>query len=83
MLVLTRRAGEALQIGDNIQITILSVSGDRVRIGIEAPAEISVLRAELIRDIQSANVAAAASGRGKILKSGSIRPSRLTPPADS
>jgi carbon storage regulator len=47
MLVLTRKIGEAIVIGDNIRITITSVQGDRVRLGISAPLEVCVDRAEV------------------------------------
>jgi carbon storage regulator len=47
MLILTRRPQQALLIGDDIQIKVLDVSGDRVRIGITAPREVKVLRQEL------------------------------------
>jgi carbon storage regulator len=47
MLVLTRTADEGIQIGDNVKFTILSVSGGKVRIGFEAPAEVQILRSEL------------------------------------
>jgi carbon storage regulator CsrA len=49
MLVLTRKANEQIQIGDNIVITILQVKGQSVRVGIEAPREVRVLRSELPR----------------------------------
>ena len=49
MLVLTRKANEQIQIGDNVVITILQVKGQSVRVGIEAPREIRVLRSELPR----------------------------------
>ena len=53
MLILTRKCGQAFQIGDNIRITITEVSGDKVRIGIDAPREMCVLREELVetRDV--------------------------------
>lgn len=47
MLVLTRRTDESIIIGDNIVITVLGVEGEKVKIGIEAPREITVLRQEL------------------------------------
>ena len=47
MLVLTRRVGEQIVIADEIRITVVSVRGDRVRIGIEAPRDISVERQEV------------------------------------
>ena len=62
MLVLTRKLDEAIQIGDDIKITILRVKGNTVRIGIEAPREVRVVRDELDRDeAQSAAGHAAAS----------------------
>lgn len=48
MLVLTRRLGETLVIGDNIKVRVLGISGGQVRIGIEAPQEVSVQREEII-----------------------------------
>jgi carbon storage regulator len=47
MLVLTRRAGEALRIGDDIEVIVMSVNGSQVRIGINAPREIAVDREEV------------------------------------
>ena len=47
MLVLTRKAGEAICIGDDIELRIVSVRGQKVRLAIEAPREVSVRRSEL------------------------------------
>ena len=47
MLVLSRRESERIRLGDSIVVTVVRVTGDRVRIGIEAPPEIRVLREEL------------------------------------
>lgn len=47
MLVLTRRTGEAITIGDNVEVRILEVNGEKVRVGIEAPQEIAVHREEV------------------------------------
>jgi carbon storage regulator len=49
MLVLSRRESERIRLGDSIVVTVVRVSGDRVRLGIEAPADIVVLRDELRR----------------------------------
>jgi len=47
MLVLSRRESERIKLGDSIVVTVVRVTGDRVRLGIEAPADILVLRGEL------------------------------------
>ncbi|MGQ9576684.1 MAG: carbon storage regulator [Thermoguttaceae bacterium] len=49
MLVLSRRENERIRLGDSIVVTVIRVAGDRVRLGIEAPAEVVVLRGELDR----------------------------------
>jgi len=48
MLVLTRKPHESLAIGDNIEITVLSVKGNQVQLGINAPKEVCILRDELL-----------------------------------
>lgn len=52
MLILTRRAGETLMIGDDVSITVLGVKGNQVRIGVNAPKNISVHREEIYQRIQ-------------------------------
>jgi carbon storage regulator len=52
MLVLSRRLGETLIIGDDIKITVLGISGNQVRLGIAAPKDVSVHREEVYRRIQ-------------------------------
>lgn len=49
MLVLSRKVGERILLGDRIRITVVRVSGGGVRLGIEAPADISVVREEVVR----------------------------------
>ena len=53
MLILTRRVGETLMIGDNISISVLGVKGNQVRIGIDAPKEVAVHREEIFKKIHS------------------------------
>lgn len=61
MLVLSRRVGERLVIGDDIVITIIDVRSDGVRIGIDAPRHVRVNRAEVLEAVTAANVEAARS----------------------
>lgn len=53
MLILTRKAGEKLLIGDDIEITILNVRGGQVKLGINAPKDVAVHREEIYRKIKS------------------------------
>ena len=58
MLILTRKSGEGLFIGDDIRITILEIRGKQIRLGIEAPTTVVVLREEIYRRIQEENLQA-------------------------
>jgi carbon storage regulator len=59
MLVLSRRAGESVVLGDDIVVTVLEVRGDVVRVGIEAPRSVKVHRAELLAQLEETNRQAA------------------------
>jgi len=52
MLILTRRVGENLRIGDEVAVTVLGVKGNQVRIGVDAPKSVSVHREEIYQKIQ-------------------------------
>ncbi len=58
MLVLSRKANETIKIGDDIELRVLEVKGDTVRIGIEAPKTVDILRGELIQSISDSNAEA-------------------------
>jgi carbon storage regulator len=53
MLVLTRKKHQSIMVGDNIEISVLDVIGDKVRIGIQAPREVSVFRKEVFLEIRA------------------------------
>lgn len=53
MLILTRRVGETLIIGDEVSVTVLAVKGNQIRIGVDAPKEVSVHREEIYQRIQT------------------------------
>jgi carbon storage regulator len=59
MLVLSRRAGESVVLGDDVVVTILEVRGDVVRVGIDAPRSVKVHRAELLAQLEETNRQAA------------------------
>ncbi len=56
MLVLTRKPGQSIVINDNIEVTILEVKGESVRIGIEAPKEVTIYRHEIYEEIKKENL---------------------------
>ncbi len=71
MLVLSRKPGEALRIGDDVEITIIEVKGDLVRIGIDAPRSVQIWRKEIWQQIVAENQKAAADS--------SVQPPKLPP----
>ena len=66
MLVLTRKRNESIVIGDDIEIRVLSVVGEKVRIGITAPREIPVFRKEVYLEIQQRRLEAGSSAREEV-----------------
>jgi carbon storage regulator len=61
MLILARRIGESIMIGDQVEISVVDIKGDQVKLGIKAPAQVKVYRSEVYAAIQEENRAAAAA----------------------
>ncbi len=68
MLALTRKKGESIVISDDIEVFILGIQGDQVRLGIEAPRSISIYRKEIYEQIQQQNKEAANSSEAVVNK---------------
>ena len=58
MLILARKENQSIMIGDNIEITIVNIKGDHIKIGINAPDNVKVYRKEIFEEIQKANLEA-------------------------
>lgn len=67
MLVLTRKKKQSLMLGDDIEVQVLEVNGEQVRLGIQAPASLRILRRELFTDVREGNVEAAIKTTPKAL----------------
>jgi carbon storage regulator len=72
VLVLSRRAGESIVIGDDVVVTVLEVRGDVVRVGIDAPRSVRVHREEVYRELQDANRAAAQADESAVASLSSL-----------
>jgi carbon storage regulator len=70
MLVLKRKTGEAIQIGDDIELTLLAIEGDQIKLGIKAPRQVDIHRKEVYLSIQEENTEASRSTGliGQLLK---------------
>lgn len=66
MLILSRKTGESLLVNENVEIKIIEVSGDKVKIGIDAPREVKILRKELSLTVESNKESSAALSPSKL-----------------
>ena len=62
MLILTRKLGESIVIGDNIKVTITDIKNGQIKLGITAPKDVTVNREEVVKEIKGGNVLPSASG---------------------
>ncbi len=72
MLVLTRRLGESINIGDDIKITVVDIDGKQVKVGIEAPRDISIFREEVYERIKQENLRASNASSDELKKAAQI-----------
>jgi carbon storage regulator len=68
MLILTRRVGETLMIGDDVTVTVLGVKGNQVRVGVDAPKDVAVHREEIYERIQKEQENSGNSSRTKAVE---------------
>ena len=66
MLVLTRKSNQSIMIGDDIEVSVLAIMGEKVRIGIQAPRDIPVFRTEVYLEIQQERVGASKGARADV-----------------
>jgi len=66
MLVLTRKSNQSIMIGDDIEVSVLAIMGEKVRIGIQAPRDIPVFRKEVYLEIQQERVGSPKGGREEV-----------------
>jgi carbon storage regulator len=80
MLILTRRAGERVVIGDDVYVTVMEVSGQTVRLGIAAPKGLPIFREEIYLAVQEENRAAAAAEADALPAQADALPARVPDP---
>jgi carbon storage regulator len=82
MLILARRIGESIMIGDQVELSVVDIKGDQVKLGIKAPSQVKVYRKEVYAAIQEENRAAAAAAPQSLPKlEGLISPGGIPPAA--
>jgi carbon storage regulator len=64
MLVLTRKSNQSIMIGDDVEVSVLSIMGEKVRLGISAPRDVPIFRKEVYLEIQAERGQVTAGGRG-------------------
>ncbi|MDR1857785.1 MAG: carbon storage regulator CsrA [Desulfovibrio sp.] len=72
MLILSRRAGESLYLGEDIRITVLGIQGRQVRIGLEVPGDVTVYREEVVRRVEEENRRALSASNEDVMVAASL-----------
>ncbi|HSB68410.1 MAG TPA: carbon storage regulator CsrA [Candidatus Methylomirabilis sp.] len=83
MLVVSRKPGERLLIGESVEVTVLGIRGDQVRLGVSAPREVTIHREELLERIRRENRRAAVLGSEELHAMGARLRAGLSPPTPS
>ena len=65
MLILTRRIGESIKIGDNVEVVVMGLNGSQIRLGIKAPREVAVYREEIFKRIKDEGIGAVKESNAK------------------
>ncbi len=79
MLVLSRKLDESIMIGDAVVIKVLSIQDGQVKIGIDAPKDVRILRREIYEEIHSSNIQAAKTSKGAAVKAAKMLQSKIPP----
>ena len=79
MLVLSRKIDESIMIGDSVFVKVLSIQDGQVKLGIEAPKEVRILRREIYEEIHRSNVLAAKASKSAALKAAKILQNKVQP----
>jgi carbon storage regulator len=79
MLILARRINESIMVGDQVEISVVDIKGDQVKLGINAPRSVKVYRREVYRAIQEENVAAAGAAPDALPRLDGLLPGAGTP----
>jgi carbon storage regulator len=73
MLVLSRKVGQALLLGPDVEITVLRIEGDQVRLGVKAPRQLAVLREELLEEVRRETETASIASRKPVVPGAELR----------
>ena len=79
MLVLTRKFDEAIMIGDSVLVKVIAIQDGQVKVGIEAPKDVRILRREIFEEIHHSNVQAAKASKGAAMQAAKMLQKKVMP----